>query len=200
MQDDFQNDNPKTIWQNQPTEKSKMTLEEFRYRSRELHSKTRRELFANITVALVVVGISAFGMLQTHDQEVRLLFVLATAWALAGQYFLHRGMWSGMPRQDAALSTGLEFYRQQIKQRLSLFRRMLQWSLGPLFLSIGALILVLIAMSRSQGQSVNRVAPFCTVFVIWLVAYFALRSRDRKKLKREIDELNDFEKVGSRSS
>jgi hypothetical protein len=200
MQNDFRNDNPKTIWQNQPTETSKMTLEELRHRARKLHSKIRRELFANIAVALIVVAVSGFGILLAQDLVERLLFVLAISWTLGGQYFLHRGMWSATPRQDAALSTGLEFYRQQIEGRLSLFHRVLQWSVGPLVLSIGVLILVLTGMLRSQSQSVNKVIPFSTLFAIWLVAFFILRSRDRKKLKREIDELNDFEKAGSRSS
>jgi Flp pilus assembly protein TadB len=200
MQNDFQNDNPKTIWQKQPTETSKMTLEELRHRARKLHSKIRRELFANIAVALIVVAVSGFGTLHTHNQVVRLLFVLAVSWALGGQYFLHRGLWSGTPRQDAELSTGLEFYRQQIEGRLSLIRRVLQWSVGPLVLSIGVLILLLTGMLRSQSQSVNKVIPFCTLFAIWLLAFFVLRSQDRRKLKREIDELNDFEKAGSRSS
>jgi hypothetical protein len=196
MQDDLRDDNLKTIWQNQPMEPVKMTLEEFQKRARELRAKTRRELRANVAIALIVFAISGFGILHTHYLGVRLVFGLSIAWALAGQYLIHRGMWSATPPGDAALS-GQGFYRQQLEQRLSLFRRILQWSFGPVVLSITTLILVLAGIARNQSQSVERVIPFCTVFAIWIIALFVLRSRSQRELRQEIDELNQMEKTSS---
>jgi hypothetical protein len=198
MQDDLRADNPKTIWQNQPMEPSEMTLKEIQQKARELRAQTRRELFTSIAMALIVFAISGFGILHTHDLGVRLLFGLAIAWVLAGQYLLHRGMWSATPPADAALSSGLEFYRQQIEQRLSIFRRVLRWSFGPVVLSIGALILVLAGIAKRQSLHIERVIPFSTVFAIWIVAVLVLRSRGQRELRREIDELNDIEKVNRR--
>ena len=117
MQDDFLGGDPKKIWQNQPIEGSTMTLEKIRQKARELHLKTRRELYGSIATPVIVIGMSGWGVGLTHDLALRLVFAFAIAWALAGQYFLHRGMWPATLPGDAALSTGLEFYRREIKRQ-----------------------------------------------------------------------------------
>ena len=93
---------------------------------------------------------------------------------------------------DAALSTGLEFYRREIERRRYLFRRVLLWSFGPVILAIGTFILAL-AMIRGSKIFPNAM-PFMTLVVIWIGAYFVIRMREQRELQREIDELNDIEK------
>jgi hypothetical protein len=198
MRDDIHPDDPKAIWQKQPTEASTMTLETIRETARKLHAKTRRELFGSIAVVLIVFALSGFGILRTRDPGLRVIFMLAIAWALAGQYFLHRGMWSPILPGDAASSTGLEFYRREVKRQCNLFGRVLQWGLGPVVLSIGAFILALIGMAKNSGVPVQRILPFCTLVSVWIVVVFILRSRARRALQREIAELNDLEEESSR--
>jgi hypothetical protein len=198
MQDDPQDDNLKGIWQNQPMEASQMTLEALQKKARQLRAKTRRELCGSISTALIVSAIAGFGILHTHSLGVRLVFGLAIAWVLAGQYPLHRGMWPATPLGDATLSSGLEFYRQQVEQRLSVFRRVLRWSFGPVVLSIATLILVLAGVAINRSQSIERVIPFCTAFAIWIVGFFVFRSRGQRELRQEIDELNKIEKASKR--
>ena len=173
-----------------------MTLEELQKKARELRAKTRRDLRGNIVIALIVLAISGFGILHTHNLGVRLVFGLAIAWALAGQYRLHRGMWSAPP--GVAALSGLAFYRQQLEQRLSVFRRILMWSFGPVVLSIVTLILVLAGIAKKQSQSVEKVIPFCTVFALWIVAVFVLRSRGHRELRHEFDGLNAIDKASNR--
>src|SRR6266700_2838075 len=79
MRDDFPGEDPKKLWQNQPTEPSTMTLEKIRQKARELRAKTRRELFGIIAVELLVVAGSSAGVLQAHDLGLRLVFGLAVA-------------------------------------------------------------------------------------------------------------------------
>ncbi len=198
MRDDFHDDDPKAIWQNQPTEVSTMTLEKIRQKARELHAKTRRELFGSIGMPVIVLGFSGFGIFRTHDPELRMVFVFAIVWASAGQYFLHRGMWSARLPGDAAQSSGLEFYRREVQRRRYLFARVLQWSFGPVVLSIGAFILTLIGLAKNAGVSLQRMIPFCTLLAIWLAAVISLRSRAQRDLQREIDELNSIDRGNSR--
>jgi hypothetical protein len=186
---------PKKIWQNQPTEKSTMTLEMIRQRAQELHARTRRELYANITTTLIIVAISGFGFMHTRDWAMQFAPVVAVVWAVVGQYFLHRGMWAVTRPEDVALIAGLDFYRQEVNRRRTLFGRVLQWSLGPIILSIGALVLVLTGIAQNLGQSTIVIFPFCTIALMWIVAVFVLRSRSKRKLQREIDELNSIEKA-----
>jgi hypothetical protein len=37
--------------------------------------------------------------------------------------------------------------------------------------------------------------PFATLFAIWIILFFVLRSRGQKKLRRELEELSDTEKA-----
>src|SRR3954464_15083813 len=111
MRDEFQGSDAKAIWQNQTTEKPTMTIEEIGRRAQELHARTRRDLLTNIALTAIVIAIAGPGMVRAHDAVVRVAFALAIAWAMAGQYFVHRGMWSAILPGDAGFSTGLEFYR-----------------------------------------------------------------------------------------
>ena len=198
MPDDFPNDELKKVWQSQPTELSTMTLEKIRHKACELRAKTRRELFGSITGLLISIAISGPGMLRTDELGLRLAFALAIVWALAGQYFFHRSMWSATLPGDAALSTGFEFYRREVRRRRSLLGRVLQWAYGPVVLSISGLILVLTGVAENRGLSVRVVFPFCTAFAIWIVAVLFRRSQGQRELQREIDELANIEKESSR--
>lgn len=172
-----------------------MTLEMIRQRAQELHARTRRELYANITTTLMIVAISGFGSMHTHDWVLRFAFVVAVVWAVAGQYFLHRGMWAVTSPEDMALIGGLDFYRREVNRRRTLPGRVLQWSLGPIVLSIGALSLVLTGIAWNLGRSATVMFPFCASVFIWIVAVLVLRSHSQRELQREIDELNNIEKA-----
>ena len=197
MRNDLPGNDPKAIWQDQPTEVPRMTLEKIKQKVRESESKRRRGLFGSVVVMLEVIAVSSFGIVRAQNDGLRLLFALAIAWALAGQGFLHRGMWPQANLQtDATLDTGMVFYRRELERHRSLTRRGLQWSFGPVVLSIVALIAVLLGMggnhlSRSMLISMM---PFTTLFVVWIFAFFLLRARQHRKLLREVDALNEIER------
>ena len=196
MRDDSPENDPRTVWQNQPTEPSTMSLEKNRQKVRELHAKTRKQLLGNFALPLIVatfcgVGMKLFPALQP-------LFGLAIAWSLAGLYFLNRGMWSAAMPGDAALSSGLEFYRREIERRRRLFRRMLQWGFGPVLLAIGTFILAIVKMGVRDRRVFPNAMPFMTLVVIWIGAYFVMRMREQRELQREIDQLNDIERENRR--
>ena len=196
MRNDFPENDPRAIWQNQPGEPSVMTLEKIRRKVRELHAKTRKQLLGNLAVLLVVVAFYAFGIEQFP--ALKPLFAFAIAWSLAGLYFLNRGMWSAAMPGDAGLSTGLEFYRREVERRRYLLRRVLLWSFGPVLLAIGTFILAIATTGvRDRGIFPNAV-PFMALVVIWIAAYFVIRMREQRELQREIDELNDIEKENRR--
>ena len=192
MPDDPSGNDLRTIWQNQPVEPSAMTLETIRRKARKLHARTRRELLGNIVAApLGVVVFAGLGAAIFDDPLQRTAFALALAWALAGQYFLHRGMWSATLPGDAALISGLEFYRREIERRRYLFRRVLQWSIGPVLLAIGALLLPIVTTERGVFL---KMIPFLTLLAIWIAGVFVIRMRGQRELQREIEELNGLEK------
>ncbi len=197
MRSDLPGDDPKAIWQGQPTEASKMTLEMIQKRVQVSESKRRRVLFASIVVTLEVIAASGFSIMRAQNEGLRLLSALAIAWVLVGQGFLHREMWPQTSLQrDATLDTGLVFYRRELERHRSLTRRGLQWSFGPVVLSIVVLIAVFLGMG---GNHLSRsllisALPFTALFVVWIIAFLLLRTRQQRKLLREVDDLNDIER------
>jgi hypothetical protein len=202
MANDSPGNDPRTIWQTQPTQPSAMTLETIRQNVQELHSRTRRELLRNVGVPLVIIALCSFGIKQFPQPGLRSLFAFAIVWSLAGLYFLHRGMWSAMLPGDAALSTGLESYRREVERRRSLSGRIMLWGFGPLVFAVATLIAVILSLGTGSGvplpEGLRKMTPFLTLLSIWFIGVFAIRMRQRRELQREIDELNDIESENRR--
>jgi hypothetical protein len=203
MRDDSPENDPRTIWQNQPTEPSVMTSEKIRQKTRELHAKTRQKLLGGIAVSLLVAGISGYGIASGDGPVIRAVFAFAIAWSMAGQYFVNRGMWSAVLPHDAAMNTGLESYRREVERRRYLFGRVMLWSFGPVVLAIATLIALIMSFGiRNRGLPLKgtllNMTPFLSLVVIWIVGVFVIRMREQRELQREIDELNDIERENRR--
>ena len=199
MRNDSSGHDPRTIWQNQPTEPSAMTLEKIRQKVRELHAKTRRQLLGNLVVPLIVVAFYGFCIKQFNHPVLRPLFAFAIAWSLAGLYFLNRGMWSAMLPGDAVLSTGLESYRREVERQRSLSGRFMLWGFGPVVFAIATLIMLILSLGIESGillkSALLKMIPFLTLLAIWFVSFFVISMRQQRELQREIDELNDIERT-----
>jgi hypothetical protein len=195
MHGDSSENDPRTIWQNQRTEVSAMILEKMiRQKARALHAKTRRELVRNIAPPLLVIALAAVLQLtQAHDSVQTIMFALAIAWALAGQYFLNRGLWSAKSPGDAAGSTGIEFCRYELQRQRSLFRRVMSWSFGPILLAISAFTLPIIRTGLANKE-LSRATPFAILLVLWIVSVFVVRMRRQQELQREIEDLDELER------
>jgi hypothetical protein len=104
-------------------------------------------------------------------------------------------MWSAAMSGDAALSTGLEFYRREVERRRFFFRRILLWSFGPGMLAIATLIVSGVRIGILNRSTFPKAMPFLTLVAVWVPAYFVMRMRQQRELQREIDELNDIERA-----
>ena len=184
---------PKTLWQSQKNEETRMTLALLRQRVRDLNARRRRELFTTVFAAAIVLALSVWGIPRTHSIALQIAFVLSSAWALAGLYFIKRGLRNAELLDDSTLHTGLDFYRLQIQQNLTVSNRILPWTLGPVNLAVVAIALVLAGIAQSQNQPLSRIAPFCILFVLWLIAFPVVRFRKRRELRRELDLLSSLE-------
>ena len=199
MRNNVPGDDPRTIWQNQPTQPSAMTREKIRQKARELQAKTRRQLLGTLAGPLAAGFFYAFAIKQfpALRQVLQPLFACALAWSLIGLYFLFRGIWPTMMPGDAGSSTGLEFCRREIERRSCLLRRVLLWSFGPVLLAIGTFILALAMIGTGDRGIFPNALPFLTLVVVWIVAYFVLRLREQRQLQRELEELSEIERENS---
>lgn len=185
--------NPKTVWQSQKNEGTRMTLQLLRQRVRDLNTRRRHKLYTTVFAAAIVLALSAWGIPRTHSIALQAVFVLASAWSLGGLYFIMRGLRNTELLDDSTLQTGFEFYRLQIQQNLAVFHRLLPWTFGPMILAVCGIMLVLAGMAQSENQPLSKIAPFFILFVLWLTAFPAMRSRSRRELRRELDLLNSLE-------
>jgi hypothetical protein len=197
MRNDSLGNDPRAIWQDQPTEASVLTLEKIKQKVRELHAETHRQLLGSLIVPIIAVAFYGVGMTQLRDPTLQPLYAFVIAWSLAGLYFLNRGMWTRAMPGDAALDTGLEFYRREVERRRTYFRRVVLWSFGPVVMALAALILSAVKVGILTRGTFPNAAPFLTLVVVWIAAYGTLRIRGQRKLRREIDELNDIERQKS---
>lgn len=198
MRNNLQDDDPKTIWQSQPTEASTMSLVLIRQKARELRAKARRQLLGTLVVPVVVALFYAFCIQQFPQLRGLLhsLFALALAWSLVGLYFLHRGMRPGAMPGDAAFNTGLEFCRRELERQRDVLRLLLLWSFGPVVMALGTISL---AFAIVAGPDIfPKAAPLMTLMVAWIAAYLVIRVRQQRKLQREINELNNVERENGR--
>lgn len=194
MRNDYPGNDPRTIWQNQPTELSQMTMLLIRKKTRELRAKTRGDLLKSIAGPLMAVALGGFG-LWFPDPVLRTVFAFAIAWSMAGLYFLNRGLWSRAKPEEAALSASLESYRREVERRRFLFSRVLQWNLGPALLVIAAWILLSVRMGILDRTTLPKAAPFLTLMAVWLAAVVVIRLRQQRELQREIDDLDEIERA-----
>jgi hypothetical protein len=197
MGNDSHENDPRAIWQNQPTVPSAMTLEMIRQKVRHLHAKTRWRLLGNLITSFIVVVFYSFGIRRFHHSVLRSMFAFAIAWSLVGLYFLNRGMWSAMLPEDVALSNSLESYRREVERQRSLSGRFLVWGFGPVIFATATLVVLILTLGIERGMSFSeallKMIPFLTLLVIWLVHSFVIRMRQQRQLQHEIDQLNDIE-------
>jgi hypothetical protein len=103
-------------------------------------------------------------------------------------------MWSATLPGEAASGTGLDSYRREVERRRYLYGRFLMWTLGPLVLAIATFTLPLVIIGIKRGVLLNMI-PFLALLIIWIVGIFVVRTRDRRELQHEIDELSNIERA-----
>jgi len=98
---------PKTIWQHQPTEPLKMSAEEIRHKLQKRRAKARLQFLALCSVVLGFVGFSAFNFVKSHEALQRAGYGLSIIWGLCSLYPISKRIGPRNQAGDAALMTHL---------------------------------------------------------------------------------------------
>jgi hypothetical protein len=185
-------DDPKAVWQSQPEENERMTMQLIQAKAREARAATRKKLIGTIAGPLAASFAYVFAIREfpSFGNWLHPLFGSAVAWSVAGLYFLNRGMWGSEMPGDAGIRTGIEFCLGELQRRRNLSRRLLVWSLAPILLALATLVLALAMAGTTQRSLVPNGLPFLFLAAVWIVSYFVIRARELRALQREIDELN----------
>ena len=199
MPDEFPMHDPKKIWQDQPTEPIKMSLDEIRRKAQTLQTKSRLKVLAAMLIGLFLCIAFARMAVVVEDVIPRIGWGMLSLYGLYGVYHAFRWIWPGRLAADATFSTSLEFYRKELeRQRDYSWRLWRRSGLAWAFLGLAFLVVIPVLMGAIQNPRilVNAV-PFCVMLGIWLVFFLSTRKRKQQELQQEIDELNATDR-GSR--
>ncbi len=184
--------NLQEIWQCQPVEGIKMSVEEIRGRAtkfeRKIWWRNLREYAAG-AIATVLLGYFLAGAHGVLDRAAFALLITGMAYAL---YQLHRhGKSKEMP---AAMGRGpsLEFYRNELERQRDLVSNVWTWYLGPF---IPGMLMSMIA-SASHNTHMRHLAVIAFWYAL-MAAFFIfvgrLNARAARCLQRMLDDLGAAE-------
>jgi hypothetical protein len=194
MPDEFPMQDPKQIWQTQPTEQMRMSLEEIRRKARALQTKARLSALTQVVIGIALCIFFGWTCARARDVVPRIGWGVLSVWGIYGAFQAYRWVWPSSLATDAPLSTSLAFYRRELERQRD-YERQIWVKSGLIFCFLGlAIVLVppLIQASASPRRLVNA-APFFILLSVWFVVFFRMRKKTRAKLQGEIDELNALE-------
>jgi hypothetical protein len=194
MPDEFPINDPQKIWQDQPTEAMKMSLDEIRRRAQKLQTKGRLAALSTIVIGLVLCVLFALSSARPQEVVGRIGWGMLSLWGLYSAYQAYKWIWPGRLAADATFGTSLDFYRSELERSRDYGRQV--WRRAGLTFCFAGLALVilpgLIGALRTPRLLWN-VVPFFVLLVTWFVVFFSMRRRKLQKLQREIDELKVLE-------
>ena len=179
---------PLNIWQNQPTEERKMSVEEIRRRVGEIHHKVRRQRLLLLASTLVMIGFCVWGMVAAYFTLQRVGFALAAIWFLLTQHPWIKA--SSDEPADMATSTGIEYCRRQLELRRKQLRQPWRWYLGPVLLGIVSFLLGPVGAVMQNPRLAPNMAPFLILVGFWVFFFFRQINRDLQTIQHDIDDLN----------
>ena len=100
---------PKSIWQNQPAETSKVTMMLIRQRARDLHTKTRRALIGTAISHLIAFVCCVAGAFLGGGRwpGQRMAFGAGIVYTLIAAVMVNRKMWNAPMPGDAGFAAAL---------------------------------------------------------------------------------------------
>jgi hypothetical protein len=191
MPDEFPLKDPKKIWQDQPTEPIKMSLNEIRRKAEKFQTKSRLKVLTGMVIGLFVCVAFARMAVVVEDVIPRIGWGMLSVWGLYCAYQTYRWMCPKRLAEDATLSTSLDFYRSELEKRRDYERHI--WQRAGLTFCFAGMALAIIPElipALETPRLLLKAAPFFTLLVIWFALFFFIRKRNRLKLQREIDGLN----------
>ncbi len=177
------------IWQSQPVEVTKMSVEVIRKRASKLEHRiwwrNAREYVGS------VVGVALFGgfFVKTHEVLFRIaygLFIAGMVWIVVQ---LRRKASARNISMEADTSTSLRLYRAELERQRDVVKNVWPWYLAPLV--PGFLVYTLAyAIAHPQPLGWARVALLDVVIAAIFFGVWKINLRAARCLQRMIDELN----------
>lgn len=197
MPNDF---NPQKIWQEQPAEKNKMSLEDIHRKMQQLERKDRLTALISIVMGtglcIFFAYIGASGHMGAHggDALPRIGCAVLSLWSLYEAWHGYKWLWPRSSELAVTWSASLQFYIRELEKRrdyqLHVWQRAgLTWC----FVGVGLLIFSSLSRVIHDRHYGWNAAPFIILTALWFPIFFRSRKRKLMKLEQEIDTLKGLE-------
>lgn len=193
MPSEFPINNPQNVWQHQPTEAYKMSVNELRHKAQQRHSRARFEALFQITIGLVLSAFFAWSFARAHQGFPRFGLGVLSLWGLFAAWQAYRWIWPDKLRPDETVNTSLQFYRNELEKRrdysIHIWRRA---GLTFCFLGLALIVVPEVIRAIAAPRLLLNVMPVLVLATIWVAVFIPRRKRNLRKLQQEIDGLRLF--------
>jgi hypothetical protein len=120
------------LWQDQPVEGIKMSIEEIHRRAGKFERRIRFRNVREYVTSLIAVGLFMYFFATSHDSLSRVtfgLFIAAMLWIVVSLHW--KGSAKKLP-QGVDTVTGLRLYRTELERQRDVVRNVWWWYLAPL--------------------------------------------------------------------
>lgn len=185
-------DNPQKIWQSQPVEGTKMSVETIRLRAGKFERRIIRKNLRESIIGLGVIALFSYYLAKSDQMVFRVtwaLFIAGMVWIIINLF--RKGTPKNMPA-DMGSSSSLEFFRSELERQRDLVQDVWPWHLGPLVPGYLALNVAYVIGTHHFALWVGLVL-LNVVFVATFVGVWKVNQRAARCLQRSIDELSSAE-------
>jgi len=172
-----------TLWQSQPVEVTKMSVEELRRRAGKFERKIRWRNTREYVASLVAAGLMGYFYVTANDVASKVTFALFIAAMLWIVIALHRMGSAKRTPLDTDTLTTQQFYRAELERQLAVVKNVLWWYLAPMIPGmIGCTVAYLLKHHHrwAWGGLVLMDGLFVAVFYgVWKLNTLAARCLER---------------------
>ena len=196
MPSEFPINDPRNIWQEQPTEAFKMSADQLRLKAQKRQKGVRVQVLCSIRSSGSSFPYSSrLGAAKVHDLAPRIGFGVLSIWGVHFAYQACKRIWRERLLPDATLNTTLQSYRSELEKRRD-YTRHFWHKAGLTFVFVGMVLVVTPPLIKSLGtpRLLLNFAPLFGLLAVWCAIFFPKMKRNRRKLQQEIEELRGFER------
>jgi hypothetical protein len=205
MPSEFPINDPRNVWQEQPTEAFKMSADQLRLKAQKRQKGVRSQVLRDAIVGLITSVFFAWNLVKVQHVwwglghplslwSTRMGLGLLSLWCFFFPFLLYKWVWPARLAPDAPLNTTFQWYRSQLEKGRDFDRRV--WLLlAPCFLGIALVIVpALISSVGNPRELLLNSLPLLVLLAIWFPIFLYLRKRRRGRRQKEIDQLRAFER------
>jgi RNA polymerase sigma-70 factor (ECF subfamily) len=184
--------NPQQIWQCQPVEGIKMSVEALRHRSGKFETRIRRRNVREYVASVLAAAGFGYFFVTTHALLFRVayvLFIVGLGWVV---FQLHRKASARTMPSAIGATTSLQFFRSELERQRDAVQNAWPWYLAPL---VPGFVILTAAYIRAlpYPAGVAGAARLDGVVAVLFFLVWKMNQRAARRLQRVIDELHAAE-------